>query len=114
MRASQLKNGTSSPKGQMKTLQTINRVAGFFHWGMFIVALVLTLVYKDQSFLAEITTDFRRYDAMPPMGTPMQAGNFSTTLQSSGFYQLIWVDLAFHLITGLFHIVIGFAPVVTT
>lgn len=98
---------------QRKILQNLNKVAGIFHWLMFIGALVMSFVFRSKSFMAQITVDFKRYDATPPLGTPPQAGNFSTTLESRGFYQLIWVDVAFHFITGLFHILIGFAPVVT-
>lgn len=84
------------------TLIRLNIAACIVHSLSFIAALAMSIVYAPQSYQAQLTTDFRRYDT----------GNFSTTLESHGYYQLLWVDLPFPLITAIFHGLIAFMPFV--
>lgn len=95
-------------KRRKETLRRCNIAAAIFHGLSFVGALIAVLIFASGSLRAELTTDFRVYDA-GAMGPP-QAGPFSSVLKSIGFYQLIWVELPFPLITSIFHAVIAFVP----
>lgn len=86
---------------QERVLWWLNAVACVLHASSFIAALAVSIVFASQSFRAEITSDFRRYDA---------TGNFSSEIRSLNVYPLIWVDLPFPIITAIFHGVIAFSP----
>ncbi|MBX9636397.1 MAG: heliorhodopsin HeR [Nitrosomonas sp.] len=96
-------------------LQRLNTAAFVLHLLTFVASLIVTLIFAPQSFQTQLTVDFRVYGndtlsiAAPP---PVQAGPFATKLQSLGYYQLIWVNLAFPLVTAIFHALIAFEPYV--
>jgi hypothetical protein len=87
-------------------LINLNIAAFALHLVSFIAALAVTIVYASQSFQTEITQDFRRYDVNST--SPSVGGSFSTRIESRGYYQLVWVDLPFPIITSLFHAFIAF------
>jgi len=101
---------TKRNRKQERILITLNKAAFALHLISFVAALIVSIIYSGQSIKTEISVDFKRYDEMPMPSSPPQAGNFSTTLESKGFYSLIWVDLPFPLITALFHGAIVFIP----
>ena len=76
------------------------------HAVYFLVVLVLAIINSGGSLQAELTTDFRLYDA-GAVGPP-EAGFFSVEPVSLGFYQLVWLELPFPLITALFHGLLAF------
>ena len=88
-----------------RVLWWLNAIACVLHASSFIAALAMSIVFASQSFQAEITSDFRRYDANA-------TGRFSSEVRSLNTYPLIWVDLPFPIITAIFHGVIAFSPVV--
>lgn len=84
----------------------LNIAAFALHLTSFVAAAFISGFFASQSFRTQITTDFRRYDANAT--GPIQGGNFSSALDSRGYYQLVWVDLPFPLITAIFHGFIAF------
>ena len=94
------------------SLKKWNMAAGFLHAASGIAALVMTLVYLSGSFMTEITTNFRVYEANAT--GPVSAGPFASGLRSLGYYRLVWVDLPFPFITAFFHLAIAFLPAVNT
>jgi len=91
---------------QWRILYRLNIAAFILHMLTFLVALVVSIVFAKQSFQTELTSDFRGY-SLTPLGPP-EAGPFATVLRSLGYYQLIWVNLPFPLITAIFHLVVAF------
>jgi Heliorhodopsin len=91
---------------QWRILYRLNVAAFILHLATFIAALVVSIIFASQSFQTEVTSDFRGY-AVAPVGPPA-AGPFASMLRSLGFYQLIWINLPFPLITALFHALIAF------
>lgn len=86
---------------QWRVLNRLNIVAFVLHLFLFIASLIVTIIFAPQSFQSQLTSDFRGYGN--DTFAPPAAGPFSSTLQSLGYYQLIWVNLAFPLITAVFH-----------
>lgn len=95
---------------QWRVLNRLNIVAFVLHLFLFIASLIVTIIFAPQSFQSQLTSDFRGYGN--DTFAPPEAGPFLSTLQSLGFYQLIWVNLAFPLITAAFHFIIAFVPAV--
>jgi hypothetical protein len=99
---------------QWRVLNRLNIFAFVLHLLVFFTALIITVIFAPQSFQTQLTADFRGYgnDTLSIQPPPPEAGPFSSTLQSLGYYQLIWVNLAFPLITAAFHALIAFVPAV--
>lgn len=81
-------------------LYRLNALAALLHFASFIGALVMSILYAGQSYMAELRTDFF-------------IGNV-TSDNSLGRYPVLWVDLPFPIITAIFHAVIAFHPAVNT
>lgn len=96
---------------QQFNLYKLNVAAFSLHLITFIVSLILSIVFAGQSFQTELTSDFRNY-GNNSANPPPQAGKFFTNLQSLGFYQLIWINLPFCLITAFFHALIAWNPTI--
>lgn len=92
-------------KVQSDSLYKWNLAAGILHVCSFIAALGVSIRFASGSFMSEINTAFRVYDAGASGPVP-----YATHLVSLGFYPLIWVDLPFPLITALFHLFIALHP----
>lgn len=101
-------------KNNQKSIRRCNIAAGLLHGVSFIAALTLTIIFLDQSISTELRTDYKIYDANATLSTggtqPDSSGPFSVLCASLGFYKLSWVNIAFPLITSLFHLVIAFNP----
>ena len=83
-------------KSRADTLKKLNVGAGVFHGINFIVALVLIILYSNQSLSTSITTDF------------------NATIDVLGDYKVIWVELPFSAITSVFHLGLAWLPEQTT
>jgi hypothetical protein len=95
-------------KSNAKNLFKWNRAAFLAHTTYLVVLIILAAIYSDGSLKVEITTDFRVYDAMS-LGPP-ESGPFSTTLNSLGFFSLIWLQIVFPFITAFFHFILAYSP----
>lgn len=95
---------------KVKSLRRWNLAAGILHGISFTAALVLVIIFIDQSVSTELRTDYKVYDAASP--TLDIGGPFSVVSTSLGFYKLSWLILAFPFITALFHFVIALNPVI--
>ena len=88
------------PRGRL--LRNLNLIAFLLHGASFIAALVVSIIYQNNSYRGQITTDFRSYG---PNSTAM--------LDVVSDYPLIWVDLPFPFVTAMFHGAIVFVPFVS-
>lgn len=79
-----------------RKLARLNVGAGFLHLANFVAAVVLTAVYGHKSVRGTLTTDF------------------TGTQTILGTYTLLWVDVPFSLITGIFHLFLAFGAESTT
>ena len=93
---------------QRSTLKWLNFAAFLFHGLSFIGALTVAVVFHTHSPSAQITFDFRRYDAMSM--APPSVGPVSTTLESVNYYQLVWLILPPSIVAALFHGTIAVVP----
>lgn len=104
--------GTVKYKKHARVLRNLNIGAAFLHLASFIGALTVVIIFRKDSLQTQLTTDFTKYDDSLAPTVPEQAGPFDVMLESLGFYQVAWVELAFPIITSIFHFIIAFVPIV--
>lgn len=95
--------GNRPEQSAAKKLKKWNLAAGILHTVSFVGILILAAwsQAKGDTFQAEITTDFRKYESG---GT----GPFATATASLGVYPLIWIEVPFSAITAIFHFVLAY------
>lgn len=95
---------------QARLIRKYNQFAAGLHFVSFVAALALSIIYAGSSVQTELTTDFKVFDANST--APDRAGNFTATVESLAFYNVIWVDLPFPILTALSHFIIAEVPIV--
>lgn len=92
----------------------LNTLAALVHAASFVAALIISIIYRDNSVLGEITTQFRVYDFNATTPVNGIGGALTSELKSLGTFPLIWVDLPFPFITAFFHLIIARSPIIRT